>query len=126
MDVVSSPPQNEARNRPCLSSPSPQALHVPKHNDLLNDGKMSPSKSSGNEATVNPEASFAATTEEHKNDFGLIQMPIVDLGRMYRRYNLYEWVKFTDKYQNRMMAVDFSGTDRMDRDTAIAHGARRE
>ena len=87
---------------------------------------MSPSKSSGNDATVDPEAIYAEIAEEHKTDFGLIQMPIVNLGRMYRRYTLYEWVKFTERYRYRMMAVDHSGTDRMDRDTAIAHGARRE
>ena len=126
MDIVGTPPQNEASNRPCLSSPSSQTLHVSKINDILNDGNMSPSKSSGNDATVNPEASFAVTPEEHKTDLGLIQMPIVDLGRMYRRYTLYEWVKFTEKYRYRVMAVDHSGTGRMDRDTAIAHGARRE
>ena len=87
---------------------------------------MSPSKSSGNDATVDPEAIYAEIAEEHKTDFGLIQMPIVNLGRMYRRYTLYEWVKFTERYRFRMMAVDLSGTDRMDRFTAIAHGARRE
>ena len=126
MDIVGTSPQNEASNRLGLSSPSSQTLHVPKPHDILNDGNMSPSKTSGNDATVNPEAIYAATPEEHKNDFGLIQMPIVDLGRMYRRYTLYEWVKFTEKYQYRVMAVDHSGTDRMDRNTAIAHGARRE
>ena len=87
---------------------------------------MSPSKSSGNDATVNPEAIYAEIAEEHKPDFGLIRMPIVDLGRMYRRYTLYDWVNFTEKYRYRGMAVDLSGTDRMDRNTAIAHGARRE
>ena len=63
MDVVSTPPQNEASNRPHTNSPYNQTIHESTQNDPAEDSNRSPSKSSGHDATVNPNAEYDAIPE---------------------------------------------------------------